>query len=227
MEVEDTTTSDEYSSLVDAENVRALILDYLVHHCYLDTAESFMSACGLEKIGEESESQLQNRKRIMLSIRKGEILDAIKLTNELFPGVLEQNQEVRFKLLCQHFIELIRERKNQEALAFAQQELNCNCAENQKKALQNIFPLIAYENPETSPIGGCLSEVHREGVVNSLNSAILESKNLPKEPSLELLLRHLTVAMQVLPPRDKPKKVMKGKWSLENFINPKASVKEL
>jgi len=55
-------------------------------------------------------------------VRGGAIDEAIKLIRSAFPQLLDKHPEVRFKLLCQRFIELIRQRKKEEALLFAQKE---------------------------------------------------------------------------------------------------------
>jgi hypothetical protein len=55
-------------------------------------------------------------------VRRGAIDEAIKLLRSAFPQLLDKHPEVRFKLLCQRFIELIRQRKKEEALLFAQKE---------------------------------------------------------------------------------------------------------
>lgn len=62
--------------------------------------------------------------------------------------------------------------------------------ENNKKMLQDAFSLLAYSNPWNSPVGWQLNPVQRETVCAVLNSAILESSNLPWRPPLEVALAH-------------------------------------
>jgi len=57
-------------------------------------------------------------------------------------------------------------------------------------ALQEAFSLLAYSDPWTSPVGNQLEPAGRESVCAALNSAILESKNLPGRPPLEISLAH-------------------------------------
>jgi hypothetical protein len=59
---------------------------------------------------------------IVTLVRKGAIEEALQLIRSTFPQLLDKHPEVRFKLLCQRFIELIRQRKKEEALLFAQKE---------------------------------------------------------------------------------------------------------
>lgn len=62
--------------------------------------------------------------------------------------------------------------------------------ENNKKMLQDAFSLLAYSNPWRSPVGWQLDPVQRETVCAALNSAILESSNLPRRPPLEVTMAH-------------------------------------
>ena len=56
--------------------------------------------------------------------------------------------------------------------------------------LQDAFSLLAYSDPWSSPMGWQLSAKERESVSAALNSAILESRQLPGKPPLEVALAH-------------------------------------
>jgi len=62
--------------------------------------------------------------------------------------------------------------------------------ENNKKMLQDAFSLLAYSNPWSSPVGWQLEPVQREAVCAALNSAILESSQLPRRAPLEVCVAH-------------------------------------
>ncbi|XP_074115292.1 ran-binding protein M isoform X2 [Cotesia typhae] len=62
--------------------------------------------------------------------------------------------------------------------------------EANKKMLQDAFSLLAYSNPWNSPVGWQLDPQERETVCARLNSAILESTNLPRRPPLEVAISH-------------------------------------
>uniref|UniRef100_A0A671LWN5 Ran-binding protein 9 n=1 Tax=Sinocyclocheilus anshuiensis TaxID=1608454 RepID=A0A671LWN5_9TELE len=55
-----------------------------------------------------------------------------------------------------------------------------------KKMLKDAFSLLAYSDPWNSPVGYQLDSIQREPVCSTLNSAILETHNLPKQPPLAL-----------------------------------------
>ncbi|KAF2360492.1 LIS1 motif [Trinorchestia longiramus] len=59
-----------------------------------------------------------------------------------------------------------------------------------KRMLQDAFSLLAYNEPCSSPLGWQLDTAQREPVCQALNSAILESQNLPARPSLEVCASH-------------------------------------
>jgi len=59
-----------------------------------------------------------------------------------------------------------------------------------KKLLENAFSLLAYSNPWDSPVGWQLSPRQREPVCAALNSAILQSIELPRTPPLQVSIHH-------------------------------------
>uniref|UniRef100_A0A8C6PLV2 RAN binding protein 9 n=1 Tax=Nothobranchius furzeri TaxID=105023 RepID=A0A8C6PLV2_NOTFU len=66
------------------------------------------------------------------------------------------------------------------------EHLRRECGKNSanKKMLMDAFSLLAYSDPWNSPVGYQLDAVQREPVCSTLNSAILETHNLPKQPPL-------------------------------------------
>ncbi|RUS75825.1 hypothetical protein EGW08_016417 [Elysia chlorotica] len=85
-------------------------------------------------------------------------------------------------------------------LKMMSQRLRKNFGKNEenKKALQDAFSLLAYSDPWNSPIGAQLLPVKREPVCAALNSAILESKGLPRQPPLEVALAQAKQCMRLM-----------------------------
>ncbi|ORX83667.1 SPRY-domain-containing protein [Anaeromyces robustus] len=135
----------DYSEMSNNNNkssngLNELVLQYLVHHGYSETAQTFynnafakndkaikkeenkMEECdvvgagGLSGIAKDNEvfdmESLKNRQRIKEYVMKGDIDSAIDLTNRLYPTVLSNNDILLFNLRCRKFIEMIR--KNEE-----------------------------------------------------------------------------------------------------------------
>uniref|UniRef100_A0A667XNQ2 RAN binding protein 10 n=1 Tax=Myripristis murdjan TaxID=586833 RepID=A0A667XNQ2_9TELE len=67
-----------------------------------------------------------------------------------------------------------------------------------KKMLQDAFSLLAYSDPWNCPVGQQLDPMQRESLCSALNSAILESQNLPKQPPLMLALGQATECVQLM-----------------------------
>uniref|UniRef100_A0A672FXI8 RAN binding protein 10 n=1 Tax=Salarias fasciatus TaxID=181472 RepID=A0A672FXI8_SALFA len=67
-----------------------------------------------------------------------------------------------------------------------------------KKMLQDAFSLLAYSDPWNCPVGQQLDPTQRESLCSALNSAILESQNLPKQPPLMLALGQATECVQLM-----------------------------
>ncbi|XP_037644030.1 ran-binding protein 9 isoform X1 [Sebastes umbrosus] len=63
-------------------------------------------------------------------------------------------------------------------------ECGKNSANKKMLKLQDAFSLLAYSDPWSSPVGYQLDAIQREPVCSTLNSAILETHNLPKQPPL-------------------------------------------
>nr|XP_054748387.1 ran-binding protein 10-like isoform X1 [Lytechinus pictus] len=70
--------------------------------------------------------------------------------------------------------------------------------ETNANALREAFSLLAYADPWNSEKGYQLDPLLREPVCAALNSAILESQNMPKHPPLELALCHVTETMKLM-----------------------------
>jgi hypothetical protein len=47
---------------VNPYEVRVLVLNYLLHHCYVDTAQAFIDACNLHEEGKRLRVAVQQRK---------------------------------------------------------------------------------------------------------------------------------------------------------------------
>ncbi|XP_023325609.1 ran-binding protein 9, partial [Eurytemora carolleeae] len=246
--------------------LQKMVSSYLVHHGYSQTAELFARSTGQE-ISEELAS-MRNRQHIQKLVLDGRIGEAISTTQQLYPGLLRNNQDLLFRLKIRQFIEIISGADSLEYDTVSQGESgagmdvktepcdnssqingnnisvsNGNCEngegmdsmdvdvkikeeeeeEDSKpgsllsnpgklesiikfgRSLQELaqqiepdnmvllheaFSLLAYSDPWDSPVSAQLSVSGREPVCHALNSAILESKNLPGRPPLEISVAH-------------------------------------
>ncbi|KAL5228476.1 hypothetical protein ABZP36_016741 [Zizania latifolia] len=107
---------------VSDNDARNIVLSYLMHNCFKETAETFLSSTGLE-LPVDYTVDVDKRKVIFSLVLEGNALKAIDLTEELAPNLLENDTDLHFDLLSLHFIELVRSRKCTEALEFGQKRL--------------------------------------------------------------------------------------------------------
>ncbi|XP_057986788.1 uncharacterized protein LOC110658616 isoform X3 [Hevea brasiliensis] len=178
--------------------IHNIVLSYLVHNCYKETVESFVACTGMKQPADCLED-MEKRKRIFHYALEGNALKAIELTEELAHGLLENNKDLHFNLLSLHFIELVCTRKCTEALEFAQSKLTpFGKVQKYVEKLEDFMALLAYEEPEKSPMFHLLSLDYRQQVVDSLNRAILAHANRPSYAAIERLIQQTTVVRQCL-----------------------------
>ncbi|KAA0063230.1 glucose-induced degradation protein 8-like protein [Cucumis melo var. makuwa] len=183
---------------VNDGDIQNIVLSYLVHNCYKETAESFTTCTGLKQHTDYL-VDMAKRKRIYDFAVEGNALKAIELTEEVAPGLLEKNEDLHFDLLSLHFVELVCSRKCTEALEFAQVKLApFGKLHKYVEKLEDFMALLAYEEPEKSPMFHLLSVDYRQRVAESLNRAILAHGNLPSYTAMERLIKQVTVVRQSL-----------------------------
>uniref|UniRef100_A0A182NAM8 CTLH domain-containing protein n=1 Tax=Anopheles dirus TaxID=7168 RepID=A0A182NAM8_9DIPT len=181
------------------ENINQLIANYLAGAGYKEAADMFTKESGVRPTPDYS--SYQDRDTIMATIRNGDPLEAIRLLNHHFPGLLEAQRFVKFQLLQLHLLELIREGTIEHAIDFAQTlplEIDEHSPEVQRE-IQSTMALLAFDNPSTSPLGILLDQGQREKVARAVNVSILERANreLPTT-RMEQLLKTLLWAQSEL-----------------------------
>ncbi|KAI0885822.1 SPRY-domain-containing protein [Annulohypoxylon maeteangense] len=105
----------------ETELIQQLVLQFLQHDGYVETARAFAEEIHTEKrnlqidqrtpipgINIRDDEDAHRRQRIRRAILEGDIEKAIKYTQVYYPAVLEKNYDVYFKLKCRTFIEMVR-----------------------------------------------------------------------------------------------------------------------
>ncbi|KAL1823354.1 hypothetical protein ACET3Z_010132 [Daucus carota] len=185
------------NTAINDDDIHNIVLSYLVHNCYKDTAESFITTTGVTKpvVFED----MEKRKRVFMLALEGDALKAIELTEQLAPGLLDKSKDLHFDLLTLHFVELVCSRKCTEAVEFARTKLTpFGDVQKYVEKLEDFMALLAYEEPEKSPMFHLLSSEYRQHVAESLNRAILAHANLPSYPAVERLMQQTVVVRQYL-----------------------------
>jgi hypothetical protein len=160
---------------------------------------------------------MEKRKRIFKYALEGNALKAIEMTEQLAPDLLETNKDLHFDLLSLHFVELVSSRRCSEALEFAQTKLTpFGKVQKYVEKLEDFMALLAYEEPEKSPMFHLLGLEYRQQVVDSLNRAILEHAKLPSYSAVERLIQQATVVRQYLD--QDPSKEGSTPFSIKDFL---------
>ncbi|EFJ08976.1 hypothetical protein SELMODRAFT_145745 [Selaginella moellendorffii] len=202
---------------VDDNDVKKVLLGYLVHNCFKETAEAFIASTEMNCSADFS-MDIDRRKPIYNHVMGGEPLKAIDLTNGVAPGLLLDNKDLHFDLLTLHFIELVRSRNAIGALEFAQRELTPFGKEKHYvDKLQDCMALLAYSEPETSPLFSLLSVDYRQNIADMLNRALLDHGKLPSYTSMERLLQQFTLVSQRLQ-QEQGGKDLHASFTLRTFL---------
>ena len=168
-----------------------LVMDYLITEGFKEAAEKFRVEASTEP--HSAFDSLDERLKIREAVQSGNVQEAMILTNNLNPEILDSRPQLYFHLQQQQLIELIREKKIEEALAFAQNSMAELSIEDSKylDELEKTMALLAYENPEVSPYSELLNFSQRHKVASELNAAILEADHQQTNSKLENLLKML------------------------------------
>ncbi|KAI3642762.1 hypothetical protein MP228_012317 [Amoeboaphelidium protococcarum] len=202
---------------VSKQDMNALVLNYLIIEGYKDAAINFQKESGFNAVQDSMLSQIDARTSIRSMVQSGHIREAIELTNELDPEILDQDPKLYFHLMIQMLIEMIRQVKNdgdiERVLEFAAEECVPKAVENPTllEHLEAAMTLLAYPNQEgneKNPVGYLLSMNQRHKVASELNAALLSSQSLEREAKLTSLIRlcgfvENKIATQQAPPQSK------------------------
>ncbi|XP_064398306.1 ran-binding protein 10-like isoform X2 [Halichondria panicea] len=128
-------------------SVHKVVLSYLVHHGYSQTAQVFASCTG-QGLG-ESTASIMNRQRVQSLILQGRISEARLLVHCTYKGLLENNLELLFRLKCRQFVEMIGGYDRGEIISPTRDlRLSCHSDINGSTDLQQSF--MDGESPKLS-----------------------------------------------------------------------------
>ncbi|KAA8564967.1 hypothetical protein EYC84_010736 [Monilinia fructicola] len=141
-EIASTSTIKLAPPLSETELIQSLVLQFLTHDGYVDTARAFADEVHSEKkalnmdpdvvIGGfniKEDEDAGHRQRIRKAILEGDIEQALNHTNAHYPQVLKDNEHVYFRLRCRKFIEMVRK--------MAEMHNNANSTNGSKKNATN------------------------------------------------------------------------------------------
>jgi hypothetical protein len=173
-------------------------MNYLVIEGYKEAADKFGAETGI-CYPYDSET-LAERIKIRECIEAGQMQRAIHLINNLHPELIDNNRPIAFHLQQQQLIELIRDKRLEEALTFAQESL-CEYGERNEliqDELERTMALLAFDEPSESPFGDLLQPVQRQRLACEVNSAILEYEHVESTAKLNTLIKMLLWSQDLL-----------------------------
>ncbi|KAI5188488.1 hypothetical protein NECID01_0119 [Nematocida sp. AWRm77] len=160
-----------------------LVVEYLKSECYTDT---------LSAIQGSQDACVSFRQKIKEEILSGRIDEASKSLEEKFPDMFQAPTEVSSLLHSQKFIELVRNGEPEKALSFGR-----TCIQNGEDITKtnDLFLLLAYQNPEHSDVlKDFLSLERREMVFSSIDALVKERLYGNKVSQIEYMMRLLDLA---------------------------------
>lgn len=177
-----------------------LVMSWLIHNGYGQTALALLRENGHQHSKPIELEKMKDRQRIREFVHSGQIDKAISLLNELYPGLLEHRSKELFQLKCLKFIEMIKNSPIEETMAYGQKELYPHHRRHpeDRAFIDAVFSLLAYPDPESSPVGFLLDPKRREVVMDQLNSTILEFEGQSGSSKLERVLRQALLLKEEL-----------------------------
>ncbi|KAI3381094.1 hypothetical protein SNEBB_002935 [Seison nebaliae] len=198
-----------YHSPIGSDDVKYLVLDYLVTGGYEEAARDFIEEAHITKkdlIEQAHMGHAKIRMKIKELIENGNIEEAMLLIDEEYDDILKKHPDVLFLVRLQQFLEYMRNGKEDDALEFATSSLS-DCIEMnedlEKKEearikMEKAMSLFVFDEPNTSMFSYLLSDEQRLKVSEEVNRCLLEADQLSPYSLLELYIYELTWMQQQL-----------------------------
>ncbi|CAM9444119.1 unnamed protein product [Scytosiphon promiscuus] len=183
---------------VSKGDLNELVMNYLIVEGYRDAAEHFVEESGTQ--ANMDLATIEDRVAIRKAMMQGDIVQAMELANDMDPTMLDRDSDLRFGLLKQRLVELVRRGDAGAALTFAAERLAPEGAENPAvlRQIEEVVTLLAFEDVGACPLSGLLDMEQRQAAAGRLNAAVLQSQQQEKGPWLPDLLRQLVYTQNAL-----------------------------
>ncbi|CAO3624029.1 unnamed protein product [Cunninghamella echinulata] len=159
------------------KNIINLILSHLINNGYGETAKLLYSDCE-DIIGSDStllkrkldDNDVKQRQSIRQAIMDGDIDKSISLTNNYYPGILQENEhgmDMIFELECGKFIEIMRSYMEHKSSLEENQSNKSKNNNSNNSTTSNLFNNVVKEEP--SIMNYSMSRSHSDSVINNNN----------------------------------------------------------
>ncbi|BDA41395.1 Ran-binding protein 9 [Coccomyxa sp. Obi] len=178
-----------------------LIFDYLVHHSYFESAAVVARDLldGAVGVSPKDRDEVRLRAGVAEAVIAGRIDEAMSDAERVAPGVLQAHPSILFRLHCQKFMELVRQRDDEGAMVFGRTVLvKAATTGEDQELLQDALSLLGYDDPASSPCGNLLGTKAREDLAKSLIAVILKHTGRREHSALERIECQLEAALGTL-----------------------------
>ncbi|KAL3132475.1 hypothetical protein ABBQ32_009024 [Trebouxia sp. C0010 RCD-2024] len=178
----------------DGNQIGMLLFDYLVHEGLWNTANRVAQdiLLGRVQVSEQDRQDVEMQRQVQEHIVAGQIPQAMAVIEQAAPGTLGSHPRIKFQLLCQQFVEMVRVKDDTGAVVFGRSSLStASNTSADHELLQDALSLIAYDEPQSSPQGYLLGDQHKLDLAATVNAAILQQKGRWPESKMERLLKQL------------------------------------
>ncbi|KAM0020584.1 putative CTLH/CRA to LisH motif domain-containing protein [Helianthus debilis subsp. tardiflorus] len=145
------------------------------------------------KISDEEIQEVHTRRAILECVSNDQVREAVRLTEEAFPGLLEDDMNLRFHLSTLEFFQLVREKKTPEAVEFIEKHFHPikdpKLKEHTEACVLSIFS------------GGThylLTEAYRQHIAYKLNRRMRAHRNHPPRSKLQSLIKDVLEVQEQL-----------------------------
>eukprot|EP00300_Choanocystis_sp_HF-7_P003212 c12441_g1_i1.p1 GENE.c12441_g1_i1~~c12441_g1_i1.p1 ORF type:complete len:456 (+),score=110.89 c12441_g1_i1:59-1426(+) len=209
---------------VNVAHMNAAVISYLSTNGYASTLRMFLnptpvnnttitntpqSASSQSKTSKSSNGtsadglqgpELQLRSSLRQMILEGRAIEALQVVKTSFSDQ-QEGGHIEVLLMIQSFLELIREHRIDDAVAFARtgfRPILHLLAGSDLALLKDAMALLAYTNPEDSPVGNLLAMEHRTSVADQVNRFILKAQGQRPYSSLERAFQHALLSHHLI-----------------------------
>lgn len=186
----------ERTPAFEVGQVNRLIYSYLLNYGHAGTLHALEGSLGMTHTPDVHTSKLNTRKKLRDMVIRGDVQQAIQECDIKFPGLLKSDKDVYILMHGQVVIELVRNKQVENAINYASDYLADVDLTDNALLLERIG-LIAYDEPEKSPLKHVMDPLLRLQVADALNARILVYCQYDPTSLLERCLQQLVVCHQV------------------------------
>uniref|UniRef100_A0A0G4GYX2 CTLH domain-containing protein n=1 Tax=Chromera velia CCMP2878 TaxID=1169474 RepID=A0A0G4GYX2_9ALVE len=182
-------------------DIHAAILNFLTVYGHHDAALEFAREANIQT--DVPLTSLRKRQVVKDAVLKGDVKAAEAGLNELDPGILEKNPDLKFELRQHELLNLITAGDVQGALQFAQNHL-ADAVRKDKRLLPKLeamMALLAFSDPEKVKEARQASSVlvsSSEELAGKIDEMILDFFAVHKESTLETILKETKYSEECL-----------------------------